>query len=57
MSEELEEIQKAMKKKGAKWVAKKTWVSELTDEEMKNMLGHIDPEKETKRLKRNKKES
>lgn len=40
-STELEEIQKAIKEKGAKWIAGETSVSRLTPEQRKKLLGDI----------------
>lgn len=54
MSEEVEETRKAIKKKGARWRAEKTSMSELSDEEKKSRLGLLPTEEELKEIKRKK---
>ena len=57
LSEDLEEVRKEIKKKGARWRAEKTSVSELSVEEMKKRLGSLLPDEELEKIqKREKKE-
>lgn len=60
LSEDLEEVREAIKKKGARWRAEKTSVSELSVEEMKKRLGSLLTDEEIEKIekiqKREKKE-
>jgi hypothetical protein len=51
LSKELEETKEAIKKKGAKWKAKKTSMSKLSREERKKRLGLIPTEEELDRIR------
>ena len=57
MSEDLEEVREAIKKKGARWRAEKTSISELSPEEMKKRLGSLLPDEESRKTKKEGKKS
>lgn len=52
LTKELEETKEAIKKKGAKWKAEKTSMSELTPNERKKRLGLIPTEEELELIKK-----
>lgn len=52
MSEELKETRQAIKKKGAKWRAEETSISELPPEERRKRLGLNPTEEELEALKK-----
>ena len=52
MSEDLKRTKEAIRKRGAKWKAEETSMSELTPEERSRRLGLLPSEKELERSKK-----